>query len=109
MGVPVLHRTEHGSCGVVSHPREWEWVGYHEIMGQRQRYGVLDLERLCWRLATESVEEVRVNLEATLQERIVQHPVKREPRWTESLAVGSRNFVERIKPRILSRRETEVV
>ena len=24
-------------CGVVAHPKEWEWVGYHEIMGQRQR------------------------------------------------------------------------
>jgi REP-associated tyrosine transposase len=22
---------------VVSHPREWEWVGYHEIMGERKR------------------------------------------------------------------------
>ena len=56
-------------CGVVSHPREWEWVGYHEIMGQRQRYRLLDLERLCWRLATETVEEVRANLEAAFQEQ----------------------------------------
>ena len=96
-------------CGVVSHPREWEWVGYHEIMGQRQRYRLLDLERLCWRLATQSVEDVRANLEAALQERIAQDQVKRESRWTESLAVGSLSFVERIKPLILSRRETEVV
>jgi hypothetical protein len=29
-------------AGVVSHPREWEWVGYHEIMGQRKRYRLLD-------------------------------------------------------------------
>jgi hypothetical protein len=36
--------------------------------------------------------------------------VKREPRWTESLAVGSLGFVEKVKPLlILSRRETEVV
>jgi hypothetical protein len=40
-------------AGVVSHPREWEWVGYHEIMGQRKRYRLLDLERLGWRLGTE--------------------------------------------------------
>ena len=25
-------------CGVVKHPREWDWVGYQEIMGHRQRY-----------------------------------------------------------------------
>ena len=34
--------------------------------------------------------------------------VKREPRWTESLAVGSLSLVERIKPLILSRRETKL-
>jgi len=31
-----------------------------------------------------------------------------EPIWTESLAVGSGGFVEKIKPMVLSRRETEV-
>jgi hypothetical protein len=35
--------------------------------------------------------------------------MQREPRWTESLAEGSLGFVEKIKPLILSRRETEVV
>jgi hypothetical protein len=48
-------------CGVVSHPREW--VGYHELMGRRRRYRLLDLDRLCWRLGTEEIEEVRQNLE----------------------------------------------
>jgi putative transposase len=95
-------------CGVVRHPREWEWVVYHEIMGQRWRSRLLDLERLCWRLATESVEELRADLEAALQERIALDQVKRESRWTERLAVGSLSFVERIEPLILSRRETEV-
>ena len=55
----VLYRAEHGACGRVDHPREWEWVGYHEIMGQRQRYRLLDLERLCWRLRTDDLGEVR--------------------------------------------------
>jgi hypothetical protein len=35
--------------------------------------------------------------------------VKREPCWTESLAVGSIDFLEKIRPLILSRRETEIV
>jgi hypothetical protein len=25
-------------CAVVAHPKEWEWVGHHEIMGDRSRY-----------------------------------------------------------------------
>jgi putative transposase len=96
-------------CGAVSHPREWDWVGFHEIMGERRRYRVVDVERLCWRLQTGNVEELRKNLAESLAERIVRDEVKREPRWTESLAVGSRGFVEKIQPLILARRETEIV
>ena len=96
-------------CGVVSHPRQWAWVGYEEIMGHRQRYRVVDLERLCWRLRAESTNEVRKHLEVSLAERIARDDAKREPCWTESLAVGSREFLERIQPWILSRQETEIV
>jgi len=79
------------------------------MMGRRQRYRLVDLERLCWRLGTTNLEEVRRNLEAMLRERIEQDELKREPCWTESLAVGSPEFVKRIQPLILSRRETEIV
>ena len=96
-------------CGAVPHPRHWEWLGYHEIMGTRRRYRVLDLDRLCWRFGTDSIEELRGNLEATLHEAIVRNQMKREPCWTDSLAVGSRRFLEQVQPLILSRRETEIV
>ena len=96
-------------AGVVSHPREWEWVGYREIMGRRERYRLLDLERLCWRLGTEDLGTVRNNLEASLAEALAREQVQREPCWTESLAVGSAGFVEQVKPLILSRQETEIV
>jgi putative transposase len=33
-------------CGVVCHPREWDWLGYHEIVGLRRRYRLIDLDRL---------------------------------------------------------------
>lgn len=96
-------------CGVVAHPREWPWVGYHEIMGQRQRYRLIDIERLCWRLRAGSVAELRNNLVESLARRIERDQMNREPRWTEGLAVGSKGFVEKIKPLIVSRRETEAV
>ena len=96
-------------CGVVSHPREWEWVGYHEIMGARTRYRVVDLDRLCWRLGVEDLEELRRNLTVSLAERIAREEVKREPCWTESLAVGSVGFLEKVQGQILSRRETAIL
>jgi putative transposase len=96
-------------CGRVAHPREWDWLGYHEIMGQRQRYRVLDLDRLCWRLQAGSLTDVGNHLEAALGEQIAQEQFKREPCWTEALAVGGTGFLERIRPLILSRQETELV
>ena len=96
-------------CGVVAYPRQWRWVGYHEIMGERQRYRLVDLDRLCWRLRAGSLDDLRRNLGASLEEGIAQGHAKREPCWTESLAVGSHGFLEQIRPRILSRRETEIV
>ena len=96
-------------CGVVSHPREWEWCGHGEIMGTRRRYRLLDLERLCWRLETDRIEEVTKILARTLEETIAREQLQREACWTESLAVGRPSFLERVKPLVLSRRETEIV
>jgi putative transposase len=96
-------------CGVVKHPRDWNWVGYREIMGARQRYKLIDLERLCWRLGVATLEEVRRNLEASLDEKIARGEMERQACWTESLAVGSAAFIERFAPDDFSRRETEMV
>jgi putative transposase len=95
-------------CGVVAHPRQWDWLGYHEIVGERQRYRLLDLDRLCRRLAAANVQEVRRNLEAALSQRIAQGQLAREGCWTESLAVGSPSFLAATQPQILSRRETQI-
>jgi hypothetical protein len=44
-----------------------------------------------------------------LADAIARGQMQREPTWTESLALGSAGFVEKVKPMVLSRRETEVV
>jgi hypothetical protein len=83
-------------------------------VGTRQRYRLIDLEQLCWRLGTASLEEVRGNLEACLAETIARDQMKREPCWTESLAVGGVCFLEKVNhrfcpaetPRLLKRART---
>jgi hypothetical protein len=74
-----------------------------------QQYRLLDLERLCWRLETANLQGLRNNPEAALADAIAQGELKRESSWTASLAVGSGGFGERIKPLMLSRRETEIL
>jgi putative transposase len=96
-------------AGVVAHPREWPWVGYHEITGERRRYRLSDVERWSWRVGTDDVGEVSAHLESALVQGIAKGRVNREPMRTESLALGSAGFVEKIKPLILSRQETEVI
>jgi putative transposase len=96
-------------CGVVSHPRDWPWVGYHEIMGARRRYRVVDIDRLCWRMRTDRLRDLQENLETSLAERISRDAIKREGCWTESLAIGSHAYVEKLRPLIHSRSETEIV
>ncbi|HYG23219.1 MAG TPA: hypothetical protein VEH04_10590 [Verrucomicrobiae bacterium] len=71
----------------------------------RRRYRLIDLDRLCWRLRVDDLGLLRRNLEASLVERIAGDRMRREPQWTESLAVGSADFVQRAKPLILGRRQ----
>ena len=96
-------------CGVARHPRDWPWGGYHEIMGSRQRYRLLDLERLCWRLGTSSLEELRRQIEFGITERIAQGAIKRMEYWTRALGVGSQEFLEKSQGLIFTRLETKIV
>ena len=78
-------------------------------MGTRRRYRPIDDGRLCRRRRARSIGEVRKNLGWSLADRIARGQAEREACWTEGLAVGSRQFVERVQPLMLSRRETEIV
>jgi hypothetical protein len=33
-------------CGQVRYPRQWAWSGYHELISLRQRFRILDVDRL---------------------------------------------------------------
>jgi hypothetical protein len=96
-------------AGVVSHPRQWEWTGYREIMGQRKRNRLLTLGSI--RLGVgdgrpgSRAKEVGGEPGRSARARAV----RREPCWTETLVVGSPGFVGRMQPLIRSRQETEIV
>jgi hypothetical protein len=77
-------------------------------MGSRRRYRLLDLDQLCFRVRASTVEDLRQHLSLSLEEAIAENEMRRVPFWTESIAVGSSGFVEKVQPLILSRRETDV-
>ena len=95
-------------AGVVTHPREWAWTGYQELMGLRKRYRMLDVERLLELLGDSKADKFRKNYDVSIAESIVRHECVREERWTESLAVGGEAFVKEVSGRIRNRIQVEV-
>jgi putative transposase len=84
-------------AGVVSHPSEWEMSGYNEIQNPPDRYGVIErlvLQQLCGFSNTAQFVEQHGRW---VQEAIAEGRMQRENCWTESIAVGSMEFVEETK------------
>jgi putative transposase len=95
-------------AGVVKHPADWPWCGYQEIVGLRQRYRILDLQELLrlGDLSDLSAFATRYNVE--LDQALKTASGRREPHWTESIAVGSEAFVQRIAALSKNRKELEI-
>jgi hypothetical protein len=77
-------------------------------MGFRQRYRVLDVDRVLGLLGGVTVEDFRRHYEEMIRERIVKDQMQRDPRWTEAIAVGSEGFVRGLTTRIQGRQKLEI-
>jgi putative transposase len=93
-------------AGVVGHPREWDWCGCQELLGLKKRNRLVDMEALLSRLGDGvTLAGFRSEYERTLEEALAVRDLNRDPRWTESLAVGGREFVEDVGRQIPNRME----
>ena len=90
-------------AGAVAHPAQWRQSGYSEMQQPRARYRVVDraaLSALCGFDDAERFQQAhRQWVEAALQ----RDAATRDERWSESIAVGSQGFVERVKRELGSR------
>lgn len=84
-------------AGEVNHPAEWQWCGYREFMGLRERYRILDVHTLLAMLGFSDIEKARASYQTELEKRIRGGELSRNAMWTESVAVGSKAFVETVK------------
>ena len=91
-------------AGVASHPREWEWCGFKELMELRRRYRIIDLPVLIEKTGTASLAKLQRQYLAVLDDYIGKGRLIRDPEWTESLAVGDRTFVESLQDRFSRRK-----
>ncbi len=84
-------------AGVVTHPSKWPFSGYNEIQNRRERYGLIDHESLMSLLGIGRMEELKESYKGWVEESLKRNDRIRQPRWTESIAVGSEGFVESTK------------
>ena len=95
-------------AGVVTHPQEWAWTGYQELMGQRKRYRLIDVDCLYEKLGKREQDEFRRNYAVSIDDAIARHESMREECWTESVAVGSEVFVKEVGRLIENRMQVEI-
>jgi putative transposase len=94
-------------AGVVTHPSEWRWCGYDELVGARTRRLILDREKLLELTEADTMADLRRNHEVMIAEALESGALERQPEWTESISVGSREFVTAIAEQTANRRKFE--
>ncbi len=89
-------------AGVVDHPSQWRWAGYHEIQQPRERYRIVDRTALCELLGVDESRLARAHRE-WIESKVRQGNLEREPLWSEAVAVGRRSFVEQVQEELGAR------
>jgi putative transposase len=91
-------------AGVVSHPADWQWCGYRELIGEKARYRLLEMDRLLELLGIADTSSFRMQYVERMQLAIENKILSREKRWTESIAVGSQSYVAKISESLRDKR-----
>ncbi len=84
-------------AGVVNHPAEWPYGGYYEIQDSAPRRRIINFEDLMDIFHLRDLADLKDTLQNWADEAIRIRRLSREECWTQSIAVGGREFIERIK------------
>ena len=84
-------------AGVVFHPRQWPHAGYHEIQTPRRKKILIDRHALCHLSGCTHFEEFQLKHRNWVDAALFENRTQREECWTQSIATGSRSYVQTIK------------
>ena len=82
-------------AGVVRHPSEWPYSGYNEIQKPRRKCRLIAYDQLRGLLGFETYDQLTSAHRSWVDEALGDGNTVRDGKWSESIAVGSRKFVER--------------
>ena len=84
-------------AGVVSHPSKWQYGGYVEIQSPRRKNIIIAYDRLRELAGFKDYRSFSTAHRQWVDEMSKDNSIKRDGRWSESVAVGSMRFTDRIK------------
>ena len=87
-------------AGAVGHPSEWAFCGYNEIQAPPQRYTLIDRKQLMALLGIDNSEGFSNIYKGWVESVLRSKKNFREDKWTQSIAVGGKNFVEMVKDKL---------
>ena len=87
-------------AGVVKHPSQWPFGGYNEIQMPKVRYALIDYDELKALLNFNEMDELAEYYRGWIEEALKKVHLRRDGKWTESIAVGSESFVTETKERL---------
>ncbi len=90
--------------GMVDHPRDWKYCGYNEIQDSKQRYTLINRRRLIDLIGLKDTRQLRRSHRKWIEETLEKGPNIRDPRWTESIAVGDESFIDETRKKLGIRR-----
>ena len=96
-------------AGVVTHPSQWRECGYNEIQNGRVRDGIINQHRLAALLDCKDLEDLKRVHNQIITETLHRDMLKRDERWTGSIAIGSRKFTERFAAELGDRLKSRAV
>lgn len=83
--------------GVVNHPSDWPFCGYNEIQEPKRKSVLINYEKLTVLLGFNTYDDVKRYHERWVETFLEDGKNIRDDKWTKSIAVGSKSFVEEIK------------
>jgi putative transposase len=83
-------------AGVVVHPSEWAACGYNESQRPPQRYSIIDRKRLMELSNIAIGDELSRTYTGWVDEILNSGESARDSKWTESVAVGNMQFIDRV-------------
>jgi len=88
-------------AGVVAHPSEWgTFAGYNEIQHPKKRYALIDHAELIALFGFRDLGDMIRAHALWVDEALQQEKKARDGKWTETIAVGSKGYVDSIKEKL---------